>query len=523
MATGIMNNTPMHSTNSGHMPSRSKSKQPRATQSSRIGEYVYFTPAIGKGSYSRVFLGHKITDTRNPPDYVAIKRISTSHMKKLSAPRIKREIDLLKKLSHPNIVSFHDAFTDIGRNVYIVTEWCNYGDLNRFTKTEVLSHDEIHDCMKQIRDALKYLLKHNILHRDIKPQNILINKDQVSGSITIKIADFGFAKAFDTLSDDSMTETLCGTPMYLSPEVIKTKKYAITSDLWAIGVILYQLFYHTTPFQHPRNILELIRSIEQMRLTIPTDPKVDPSVKELMISLLQTDPVKRCSWGNFFDHQWLGPSTEIKDDSPIDIIPSAELKQPDSPRLSDEETSSDGELEPQPTLADSGMGRIKQLLHPIPSVEDELDKNEYVSRLISPPNIMENYLNVMASSSVPNERKMSYHSREKRSDTLQTFISSIGYGLNSISPLITSITGSKDTEGFMLDSKSNSLPRGMTIPRSVSATSSGNSTSLESTPRGGSWTNSWLSDKTKQWSEVAGTAIGDSISYFGGVFRGVGK
>ena len=535
MATDAIHNSgvTMHSTNSGHMRTHSiDSPRPRAilpqpelkkhtktsktSQSSRIGEYVYFTPAIGKGSYSKVFLGHKITDPKNSPNYVAIKRISTNHMKKLSAPRIKREIELLKKLSHPNIVSFHDAFADIGRNVYIVTEWCNYGDLNRFTKTEALSHEEICDCMRQLRDALRYLLKHNILHRDIKPQNILLNKDQSSGAITVKIADFGFAKAFDNLSEDSMTETLCGTPMYLSPEVIKTKKYAIPSDLWSVGVILFELFYHTTPFTKPRNILELIRNIEQMHLLLPLEPVVNAAAKDLMTILLQTDPIKRCSWGNFFDHPWMGPSAEFKEAEHFpDVPPLIDPKQLDQ-ALSDDEQGSDSESDTQSNLADSGIGRIKQLLHPTPSLEDELRDKEYVSKLISPPNIMENYLNVLASSSLPTERKISYHSRERKSDTLQTFISSIGYGLNSLSPLITSAVGSKDAEGFMLDSKSHSLTRPITIPRSISSTSTGSFGSRETSSHNSPWSQSWLS--TKKWAEMAGTsgegiarAIGDSI------------
>src|SRR5437016_6259005 len=82
----------------------SKPKKQRTSQSSRIGDYIYFTPAIGKGSFSKVFLGYHISDTKRPPDYVAIKRIGTTHMKKLTISRIQREIDLLKKLSHKNIV-----------------------------------------------------------------------------------------------------------------------------------------------------------------------------------------------------------------------------------------------------------------------------------------------------------------------------------------------------------------------------------------------------------------------------------
>lgn len=277
-----------------------------SNQCAKIGDYVYFTPCIGKGSFSKVFIGYNINCKTDPPEYLAIKRVNLSDMKKMSIKRIKREINLLKSLNHPNIVKFYDSFTDVASNIYIVTEYCNYGDLSRFTgkkgKKNKLSHDDIKTFFCQFKSGLRYLLTNNILHRDIKPQNVLLHK--IGDTVTLKIADFGFAKHFESLSEDSITETLCGTPMYLSPEVLKSKRYTILSDLWSVGIILYELLYHTTPFKRPRNILELNRNVDQMKLSFSSGTNED--LIDLLTSLLQTDPQKRLSWGSFFSHKWFG-------------------------------------------------------------------------------------------------------------------------------------------------------------------------------------------------------------------------
>ena len=204
----------------------------------KIGDYLYYTPCIGKGSFSRVFIGHKIGETSR---YVAIKRTSISQAKKMSMDRLKREIKILKTIDHPNIVKFYDAFTDVAHNVYIITEFCNYGNLSKYIDNEKLDENTIRKYMTQFKDGLYYLLSNNIVHRDIKPENILLHKDK-DGNVIVKIADLGFAKCFDNLEEETMLQTLCGTPMYLAPEVLGSKKYTIVSDLWSVGIIIYQLF-----------------------------------------------------------------------------------------------------------------------------------------------------------------------------------------------------------------------------------------------------------------------------------------
>ena len=422
-------------------PPRRQKVSKRATQSAQIGDYVYFTPAIGKGSYSRVFAGYHVKDAGlKTPTWLAIKRVSLAHMKKMSMKRIQREIDLLKSLDHPNIVRFHEAFTDIAQNVYIVTEFANHGSLDRFTKDTLLGHEDINDWMTQLRDGLHFLLRHNILHRDLKPQNILLHKEPISGRITLKIADFGFAKAFESLSEDSMMETLCGTPMYLSPEVVKTRKYAIPSDLWSVGVMMYQLFYHTMPFERPRNILELMKSLDTMTLRFPADPKVDAGAKELMTTLLQTDPLKRSSWGNFFTHSWFATappadeplleSAAVAPDSPVAETQEQEDLAADRPPEEIAAKKPGAEPESVATLEDSGFGaQIKRLLDPEPPVPDELEVKGYVSRLYQVPFLVEDYLAFTPGpSSVPIEGKLKGRFGQP--------LMNLSAATNSISPLM---------------------------------------------------------------------------------------
>lgn len=299
------------------------------SNSSRIGNYIYYNPPIGSGSFSKVFIGRRIIAGEiDEHEYVAIKKINAVSLKKISLMRIHREINILKKINHPNIVKYHEAFTDIANNVYIVTEYCNAGSLDAFiakSKNAIVhSENDIKVLARQLRDGLEYLLKNNILHRDIKPQNILLcysgngtvnskgDKDtspRDCRNYTLKIADMGFAKQFDNLEDDNvMMKTLCGTPIYLSPEIIKNKKYTIVSDLWSIGILIYELVFNGDfPFHKPTNILELIRNVDNMVIKFPR--KISDELMDMLTRLLERNAENRLTWGNFFAHEWFNDRT----------------------------------------------------------------------------------------------------------------------------------------------------------------------------------------------------------------------
>jgi len=460
-----------------------RSRKSEKNQSHRIGEYIYFTPSIGKGSFSQVFKGHHI-DSKNPIEYVAIKRVRLTDMKKMTVTRLQREIDLLKRLDHPGIVKFISAFTDVANNIYIVTEYCNYGSLERFTKNEKLSEEDILFYIKQIRDGLRYLLTNNVLHRDIKPPNILLHKTEEK--IQIKIADFGFAKYYENMDEDSMMQTLCGTPMYLAPEMIKSRKYTVLSDLWSMGVVIYQMFFHKTPFVRPRNIIELMKNIDNMS-SINFPSVISNNAKELLSGLLSVDPLKRMAWGNFFTHPWFGEenneqcalSASIMASVPgIPLDPAlqslieaeeAELKNESNHIPVIEEDDSSGEIETI-NRGDETVELLKRRMGLSPKVEEQQNSNspmesflQQSSRMFIQPRLVDNY--IPCSSSVPEDHKTKTY-------------------YNSISPLTlprrASDTNIDNLENFNLGNKinlsagSNPYGRGISFPPpKICATHSG--------------------------------------------------
>lgn len=295
--------------------------------STKIGDYVYCHPAIGKGTFSRVYYGYH----RSTGNVVAIKKIRKNSIQKISMERIINEIKLMKKLNDDNIVRYRDMIDDINY-IYIVTDYCNGGSLQTFIENyrgypENFPEEEVKIYMLQIKNALKYLVSKNIYHRDIKPHNIFVNyKNKVNGkydhsSIELKIGDFGFAKEIE---NDDMDNTLCGTPMYIAPEIVYEKKFYINSDLWSIGIILFQLLYGYFPFGSPKNILELMKNIDSTILKFPLPNEregLSRSVHDLLSLLLQRDPKNRISWNEFFSHRWFSENSDVG----VDMLETIEI------------------------------------------------------------------------------------------------------------------------------------------------------------------------------------------------------
>ena len=156
-------------------------------------------------------------------------------------------------MKHTNIISLLDVFTT-NHNYYLIFEFCGYGDLKNYIYNEnpILNEFEILQIMKQIKNGLQYLYKENIIHRDLKPQNILVTKNLI-----IKISDFGFAKIY---TEGSLTQTICGSPLYMAPEILTYKQYTELADLWSVGVILYEIMFKEVPITGS-NLYSLVKNI----------------------------------------------------------------------------------------------------------------------------------------------------------------------------------------------------------------------------------------------------------------------
>ena len=264
-----------------------------------IGNYVVDRKRIGRGSFSKIYKGiHK--DTRQ---IVAVKKIELDNIKKLNS-NIEREINVMKKLSHPNIVKLYDVVYDYNNNnIYLIIEYCSKGDFNKFLNKRPLKEKYARKYMRQLADGLKYLLENNIMHRDLKPHNILLTEDN-----KLKLSDFGFARYFEK---NTLVETLCGSPMYMAPEIMKHREYTNKSDLWSVGIIIYETLTGRPPF-NSKTFYNLLKNIEQKKIVIQPNIILSNDCKDLIYSLLVKDPRKRISWNNFFNHKWFIDNDTLK-------------------------------------------------------------------------------------------------------------------------------------------------------------------------------------------------------------------
>ncbi|OXB85002.1 UNVERIFIED_CONTAM: hypothetical protein H355_016124 [Colinus virginianus] len=239
---------------------------------------------IGHGAFAVVFKGrHK----EKPELEVAVKCINKKNLAK-SQTLLGKEIKILKELKHENIVALYD-FQELANSVYLVMEYCNGGDLADYLHTmRTLSEDTIRLFLQQIAGAMKMLHSKGIIHRDLKPQNILLSyaggRKSNPNNIRIKIADFGFARY---LQNNMMAATLCGSPMYMAPEVIMSQHYDAKADLWSIGTIIYQCLTGKAPFQ-ASSPQDLRLFYEKNKMLMPNIPRETSShLRQLLLGLLQ--------------------------------------------------------------------------------------------------------------------------------------------------------------------------------------------------------------------------------------------
>jgi serine/threonine protein kinase len=243
------------------------------------------------------------------------------------------------ELDHLNIVKCHEIYKDDYR-WYIVNEYCNYGTLVDIIKDfKILTppNKELycHKYLSQLKDAINYLHKNGILHRDLKPANILINKDKCTEVQTVKLADFGFSRYFEykpqiSSGYDDMVSTICGSPIYMAPELVLGYKYNIKADLWSFGVIMYELLYGHNPYNFPKNIVELGQLMKTKRISFPQI--YSEQCIDLMTRLLKVNAEKRITWEEFFEHQWFTLETVDENED----TKSEHVSQLSSGRLSEE-------------------------------------------------------------------------------------------------------------------------------------------------------------------------------------------
>ena len=254
-----------------------------------IGKYI-LTEVIGKGSFSLVYKANHIETN----EIFAIKVVSTKNLSTKIIDSLENEIKIMLKINHDNIVRLHETIKT-KNHICLILDYC-YEDLNKYIKRNGrLSEKQTKNFITQISCGLYFLNKLNLIHRDLKPHNILISE---SGNI--KIADFGFVKEYDS---SNMLDTLCGSPIYMAPEILQHKKYDGKVDLWSLGIILYEMVTNELPFK-ATNHIELLKVIETRKFKIENHIVISKDCYSLLESLLVVNPKNRISFENFFNHSF---------------------------------------------------------------------------------------------------------------------------------------------------------------------------------------------------------------------------
>eukprot|EP00245_Coleochaete_scutata_P018607 TRINITY_DN9779_c0_g1_i1.p1 TRINITY_DN9779_c0_g1~~TRINITY_DN9779_c0_g1_i1.p1 ORF type:complete len:715 (+),score=145.64 TRINITY_DN9779_c0_g1_i1:73-2217(+) len=265
-------------------------------QQRTIGEYI-ITQQIGSGSFSVVWKGrHKLTGAE-----VAIKEIPTAKLNKKLIESFDSEIDILQRANHPNIIQYIDLVRQPDR-LFVILEFCAGGDLSDFIKKHgKVAESVARHFMRQLGAGLQVLRSNNLIHRDLKPQNLLLSTTD-RGAV-LKIADFGFARS---LQPQGMAETLCGSPLYMAPEILQYQKYDAKADMWSVGAILFELVCGRPPFGG-ENPPQLLKNIERSEARIPESvaTNLSDSCINLCRLLLRKNPVERLSFEEFFHHPFL--------------------------------------------------------------------------------------------------------------------------------------------------------------------------------------------------------------------------
>ncbi|XP_056677907.1 serine/threonine-protein kinase ULK1 isoform X1 [Monodelphis domestica] len=311
---------------------------------------------IGHGAFAVVFKGrHKEKHDLE----VAVKCINKKNLAK-SQTLLGKEIKILKELKHENIVALYD-FQEVASSVYLVMEYCNGGDLADYLHSmRTLSEDTIRLFLQQIAGAMKMLHSKGIIHRDLKPQNILLSysggRKSNPNNIRVKIADFGFARY---LQNNMMAATLCGSPMYMAPEVIMSQHYDAKADLWSIGTIIYQCLTGKAPFQ-ASSPQDLRLFYEKNKTLLPSIPRETSSpLRQLLLGLLQRNHKDRMDFDEFFHHPFLDASSSIKKSPPVPM--------PSYPSSgSSSSSSSASHLASPPSLGEMQQQLQKTLTSPAP-------------------------------------------------------------------------------------------------------------------------------------------------------------
>ncbi|KAI3697803.1 hypothetical protein L6452_30900 [Arctium lappa] len=248
---------------------------------------------LGHGSFAKVYLARNVKTNES----VAIKVIDKEKiMKGGLIAHIKREISILRRVRHPNIVQLFEVMATKTK-IFFVMEYVRGGELFNKVAKGRLKEEIARKYFQQLISAVGFCHARGVFHRDLKPENILLDEDG-----DLKVSDFGLSAISEQIRGDGLFHTFCGTPAYVAPEVLGRKGYeAAKVDIWSCGVILFVLMAGYLPF-HDQNVMVMYKKIYKGEFRCPR--WFSPELTRLLKRLLETNPETRITIPEIMENKW---------------------------------------------------------------------------------------------------------------------------------------------------------------------------------------------------------------------------
>ncbi|XP_047073113.1 CBL-interacting protein kinase 6 isoform X2 [Lolium rigidum] len=279
---------------------------------------------LGHGNFGRV---HVARDLRTGQS-VAVKVVAKEKVVRAGmVEQIKREIAVMKRVSHPNIVELHEVMATRSK-IYLALELVRGGELfARIVRSGRVKEDVARLYFRQLISAVDFCHARGVYHRDLKPENLLLDE---AGNL--KVVDFGLSALADHARADGLLHTLCGTPGYAAPEVLQDKGYdGAKADLWSCGVILYVLLAGSLPFQDD-NIVTMYKKVQRGDYRCP--PWLSTDARRLIPKLLDPNPATRITVAELVEMPWFKKTSiarPVSVEAPVDPARPKEAGDKDEP------------------------------------------------------------------------------------------------------------------------------------------------------------------------------------------------
>ncbi|KAK4271707.1 hypothetical protein QN277_020359 [Acacia crassicarpa] len=248
---------------------------------------------LGHGNFAKVYHARNVKSGEG----VAIKVIDKEKILKSGlVAHIKREISILRRVRHPNIVQLFEVMATKAK-IYFVMEYVRGGELFNKVAKGRLKEESARKYFQQLISAVSFCHARGVFHRDLKPENLLLDENG-----DLKVSDFGLSAVSDQIRQDGLFHTFCGTPAYVAPEVLARKGYdGAKVDVWACGVVLFVLMAGYLPF-HDQNVMAMYKKIYKGEFRCPK--WFTPDLTRLVTRLLDTNPETRISIPEIMENRW---------------------------------------------------------------------------------------------------------------------------------------------------------------------------------------------------------------------------